>query len=119
MPNERARAYRLIAPVLSELEELRPGELVALPEILLEVEDVEGLRGVPDFILSGSLTRRVLPLAIIVQANWDDTATGLPTCIAELYAAYLLNRRRPRVVHGCVTTGYEWQFVALDARGSW
>jgi hypothetical protein len=78
------------------------------------VKEVEGLRGIPDFILSGSFTRRLVPLVTIVEAKKDDTETGLPTCITELYAAYLLNQRRPRVIHGCVTTGYEWQFVALD-----
>jgi hypothetical protein len=114
MPNERARAYRLISPVLAELEELRPGKIVALPEIPLDFKEIEGLRGVPDFILSGSMTRRVVPLVAIVEAKKDDTETGLPTCITELYAAYLINQRRPRVIHGCVTTGYDWQFVALD-----
>ena len=38
--NERARIYRLVQPVLSELETLRPGKFDALPEVSLEVKGV-------------------------------------------------------------------------------
>jgi hypothetical protein len=114
MVNERSRAYRLVAPVLSELEEQRRGKIMTFPEVSLEAEGVEGLRGNPDFIISGSLTPRLVPIVAIVEAKKDDTEPGLPQCIAELYASYLINRNRPGTIHGCVTTGYDWQFVQLD-----
>jgi hypothetical protein len=114
MPNERARAYRLISPVLSEVETLRPGKVVALPEISIEVHDVEGLCGNPDFILSASMSSRVVPIAAIVEAKKDDTEPGLPQCVAELYAAYLLNHERPEQLYGCVTTGFDWHFIRFE-----
>src|SRR5262249_47967816 len=114
MVNERARAYRLIAPVLSELEVLRQGKIMTFPEPPLEAKGVEGRRGTPDFVISGRLTPRLVPIVTIVEAKKDDTEPGLPQCIAELYASYLINGNRPSKMHGCVTTGYDWQFVQLD-----
>jgi hypothetical protein len=115
MVNERSRAYRLVAPVLSELEELRLGKIMTFPEPSLEAKGVEGLRGNPDFVISGSLTPRLVPIVAIVEAKKDDTEPGLPQCVAELYASYLINGNRPGTLHGCVTTGFDWQFVQLDA----
>ncbi len=114
MLNERARAYRLISPVLSELEEQRFGKIMTFPEISLEAKGVEGLRGNPDFVISGSLTPRLVPIVAIVEAKKDDTEPGLPQCVAELYASYLINGNRPGTLHGCVTTGYDWQFVRFE-----
>jgi hypothetical protein len=111
MVNERSRAYWLIAPVLSELDEMRRGKIMTFPEIALEAKGVEGLRGNPDFVISGSLTPRLVPIVAIVEAKKDDTEPGLPQCIAELYASYLINSGRPSTLYGCVTTGYDWQFV--------
>jgi hypothetical protein len=65
--------------------------------------------------ISGSRTPRLVPIAAIVEAKKDDTEPGLPQCIAELYASYLVNGNRPGTLHGCVTTGHDWQFVRLDA----
>jgi hypothetical protein len=115
MVNERARAYRLVAPILSELEELRKGKIMTFPEPPLEAKGVEGLRGNPDFVISGSRTPRLVPIAAIVEAKKDDTEPGLPQCIAELYASYLVNGNRPATLYGCVTTGHDWQFVRFDA----
>jgi hypothetical protein len=114
MVNERARACRLVAPVVSELEELRRGKVLALPECPLGAPGVEDLRGSPDFVLSGSLTPRPVPIVGIVATRVGDTDPALPPCVAALYASYLLNGGRPGTLHGCVTTGHEWQFVQFD-----
>src|SRR5215468_8250082 len=52
--NERARAYRLVDPILVELETLRHGEISSVPEARLSIKGMEGLSGMPDFIISGS-----------------------------------------------------------------
>src|SRR5262249_18913212 len=114
LPNERARAYRFIDPVLAEVEDLRRGKVVTLPEIPLEVEGTEGLRGIPDFILSAGPSYEVVPIVAIVEAKQENIETGLAPCAAELYAAYLLNDRKMPKVYGCVTTGIEWRFVCLE-----
>lgn len=114
--NERAKAYRLVDPVLAELEVLRDGKIASLPEVPLEVKGVAGLRGCPDFLISGSTTYKIIPIVAIVEAKKDDIDAGLPQCVAELYASYLLNDRRPGRIYGCVTTGRDWQFVRLDGQ---
>ncbi|MFO0757421.1 MAG: hypothetical protein U0359_13070 [Byssovorax sp.] len=114
LPNERARAYRFIDPVLSEIEELRRGKIVTLPEIPIEVVGAEGLRGIPDFILSAGPSYEVVPIVSIVEAKQENIETGLAPCAAELYAAHLLNHSKMPKVYGCVTTGIEWRFLCLD-----
>ena len=111
--NERARAYRLIDPVISELEDLRAGKISSLPEMPMAAPGVEGLCGTPDFIISGSTTHKFIPIISIVEAKKDDIDVGMPQCAAELYASYLLNGERPERLYGCVTTGRDWQFLCL------
>lgn len=62
--NERAKAYRLVDPVLAEIEALRRGRIASIPEPTIEVEGMEGLCGVPDFIISGTTTSKVLPIVV-------------------------------------------------------
>lgn len=112
--NERAKAYRLIDPVLSELEVLRPGQISSIPDMLMEAKGMEGLCGIPDFVISASPNQKVLPIITIVEAKKEDMDGGLPQCAAELYAAYLLNVGKLPRVYGCVTTGLEWRFLYLD-----
>lgn len=114
LPNERARAYRFIDPVLAEIEELRRGKIATLPEVALEVQGVEGLRGIPDFILSAGRSIEVVPIIAIVEAKQENIETGLAPCAAELYATYLLNQGKLAQVYGCVTTGTEWRFLCLS-----
>lgn len=112
--NERAKATRMVDPVLAELETLRQGKIATLPEVLLQVKGVEGLSGCPDFLISGSVLHKIVPIIAIIEAKKDDIDEGLAQCIAELYVAYLLNKGKLRQIYGCVTTGDEWQFLRLD-----
>jgi hypothetical protein len=112
--NERARAHRLVDPVLAELEMLYEGKITTIPEMSLEVKDMEGLTGNPDFVISAGSTNKIVPIIAIVEAKKDDIDTGLPQCTAELYASYLLDKGVPRRLYGCVTTGSDWKFLCLD-----
>jgi hypothetical protein len=114
LANERARAYRLIDPVLAELETFYDGKISTIPDMYLEVKDVEGLSGNPDFVISAGALNKVVPLVAIVEAKKDDVDPGLPQCAAELYAAYLLDKGGLRRVYGCVTTGGDWKFLYFD-----
>ncbi len=113
LANERARAYRLVDPVLAELEMLRAGKISTMAEMDLEIKDVEGLCGNPDFIISASSTYKIVPILAIVEAKKDDMDAGLPQCAAELYASYLLNKGRPAQLYGCVTVGTDWKFLCF------
>jgi hypothetical protein len=112
--NERARAHRLVDPVLAEIEMRFEGRIFTIPEMYLEVKDVEGLSGNPDFVISAGSRTRIVPIVSVVEAKKDDIDAGLPQCAAELYAAYLLDKSVPRRLFGCVTIGTEWKFLCLD-----
>src|SRR5437868_11661734 len=47
LANERAKAYRLIDPVLTELDTLRYGQISTIPEVYMEAPGKEGLCGLP------------------------------------------------------------------------
>ena len=111
--NERARAHRLVDPVLAEIEFSYKGKITTVPEPYLEVKDVEGLSGNPDFVLAAGATK-MLPLVAVVEAKKDDLDIGFPQCAAELYAAYLLDKGVPKQLYGCVTSGTDWRFMRLD-----
>jgi hypothetical protein len=112
--NERAKAHRLVDPVLAEIETVFEGKITTVPEMLLEVKGVEGLSGTPDFVLSAGTPQRVVPLIAVVEAKKDDIDAGLPQCAAELYAAHLLDKGVPKRLYGCVTNGFEWRFLSFD-----
>lgn len=114
--NERDRAYRLISPVLLELEQLRLNRISILPEVPLEIDASIQLSGTPDFLISGSGTHQVVPIAAIIEAKREDIEAGLPQCVAELYVAYLLNEHRLNSIYGCVTTGDNWKFVRFEGQ---
>ena len=78
--NERAKAYRLVDPVLAEVEALRWGRISSIPEPAIEVEGMEGLCGNPDFIVSGTATSKIVPIISIVEAKKDDIDVGMPQC---------------------------------------
>lgn len=54
-----------------------------------------------------------------MEAKNDNLDNGIPKCIAEMYAARLLNEKQHKnieIVYGCVTTGYQWLFLKLEAK---
>jgi hypothetical protein len=114
LANERARAHRLVDPVLYEIELLYKGKITTIPEPYLEVKGAEGLSGNPDFILSAGTTTKVVPIVAVVEAKKEDMDGGLPQCAAEIYAAYLLDEGVPSRLYGCVTIGTDWRFLSLD-----
>ena len=53
----------------------------------------------------------------MVEAKKHDIEAGLAQCIAQMVAARDYNDREGSpigVVHGCVTTGDDWQFLRLE-----
>ncbi len=54
------------------MEALRPGQISTLPEVRLEVKGLEGLSGFPDFLISGSVVHKIVPIISIIEAKKDD-----------------------------------------------
>ena len=56
-------------------------------------------------------------MAIVEAKHNQDLPDASPQCIAEMYAAQLLNEKNHDVVpviYGVVTNGYEWLFLQLE-----
>lgn len=51
---------------------------------------------------------------MVVEAKHNDFEQGWGQCLAELYAAQLLNDDAERSVYGIVTDGSFWQFGKLE-----
>src|SRR5207302_4784619 len=104
----------VVAPVLSEVAiktrtRLFSGET-------FDVDSEQGLSGVVDFMFARSAPGKTVmdPILCLVEAKKADIdSNALGQCMAEMIAAQKFNRHK-RTVYGCVTTGYEWQFLRLS-----
>ncbi len=119
--SEKARSEFIVAPILLAVRELSGGRVSILSGSRLDVDPVRRLAGECDFLLSLAepLPRLRPPLLAVVEAKRNDIEAGLGQCAAQLVAAQLFNDRAGlagRPVHGCVTTGEDWQFLRLDGQ---
>ena len=114
--SEKAKSEFLISPILSELEELNLERLAFYSGYKFNVDPKQGLSGFCDFVLSFEPTafRIEAPVFCIVEAKNENLESGIPQCVAELYAAQIFNNRagksRP-ILYGAVTFGHEWKFI--------
>jgi hypothetical protein len=114
--SEKAKSEFLISPILSELEELNLERFAFYSGYKFNVEPKQGLSGFCDFVLSFEPTafRIEAPVFCIVEAKNENLESGIPQCVAELYAAQIFNNRvsKPRpILYGAVTFGHEWKFI--------
>lgn len=118
---EKARSELIIAPVLVELRKTLRHRVSVFSGIELNVDPQKGLNGVCDFIIAASSRQLLLsaPLIHIVEAKNENIKSGIPQCVAEMYAAQLFNSAEAcelPVVYGVVTTGSSWKFLQLTER---
>ena len=118
---EKARSELIIAPVLVELRKTLRHQVSIFSGIELNVDPQKGLNGVCDFIIAASSRQLLLsaPLIHIVEAKNENIKSGIPQCVAAMYAAQLFNRAEAcelPVVYGVVTTGSSWKFLQLRER---
>jgi hypothetical protein len=112
MRTEKAISEALIAPILMAVEEKYRDSITVFSGEPLVTEE---LTGICDFLI----TR--VPIAIdpqdgylvLVEAKKNDLLSGIPQCVAEMYAAQQLNQTTD-TVYGCVSTGLEWLFIKLE-----
>jgi hypothetical protein len=118
---EKARSEWVIAPFLLELRAQMNRSFGLFSGVEFNVEPARGLNGVCDFVLSRSTSQRLVgtPLMMVVEAKNDDLHTGYGRCIAEMVAAQMFNQQagdEADRIHGCVTTGTNWQFLRLAGK---
>lgn len=115
---EKARSELIIAPVLVELRKSLQHRISLFSGVELNVDPQRGLNGVCDFIISASPKQILLtaPIISIVEAKNENIKSGIPQCIAEMYATRIFNREKNAgtpCVYGVVTTGSSWKFIQL------
>ena len=115
---EKARSEMIIAPLLVELREQAGRQLAVFSGVEMSADPALGLYGFCDFLVSRSSTLLAVtaPILAVVEAKREDLTAGIPQCIAEMYAASIVNARdgKPRdVLYGAVTSGTNWRFLRL------
>ncbi len=112
MRNEKAISEGLIAPILMAVQEIHKDKIsVYSGEPLVTAE----LSGICDFLITRD-PKAFDPKGgyfILVEAKKNDLLSGIPQCVAEMYAAQILNGNDD-TVYGCVSTGLEWLFIKLE-----
>ncbi|MBY0227731.1 MAG: hypothetical protein K2W96_00485 [Gemmataceae bacterium] len=119
LTSEKARSEFIVAPILLAVRELTGERVSILSGQRLDVDAARRLQGECDFLLSLSepIPRLQAPLVAVLEAKRNDIEGGLGQCAAQMVAVQIFNDRagRPRrSIHGCVTTGEDWQFLRLD-----
>ncbi|MFO1430211.1 MAG: hypothetical protein U1F76_08735 [Candidatus Competibacteraceae bacterium] len=117
---EKARSEFIIAPVLVELRKMLDHRVSLFSGIDFNVDPQKGLNGICDFIISAS-SKQILvtaPIISIVEAKNENIKSGIPQCVAEMYAAQLFNKQKGSEIattYGVVTTGGSWKFMQLQS----
>ena len=115
---EKARSEYLIAPILSEIVTFNP-HFSLFSGKNFTADPSLGLNGFVDFLLTVNPDKLAIkaPIVTVIEAKNENINEGLAQCIATMYAAFLVNRRDPKIgdktVYGSVTTGQVWRFLAL------
>jgi hypothetical protein len=116
---EKAKSELIIAPILNELEDRNNNLFGYYSGYNFDVDKKLGLKGFCDFILSFEPDSPIIeaPAFCIVEAKNDNLDTGVPQCVAEMYAAQIFNKKRgidSPFIFGAVTFGFEWKFLRLE-----
>jgi hypothetical protein len=117
--SEKARSEMIVAPILIEIRRRLDHRISLFSGLEFNVDREKDLKGVCDFILSLSPEQMSItaPVINIVEAKNDNIKSGIPQCLAEMFAAKIFNEKNENpvdMVYGIVTTGSIWQFLELS-----
>ncbi len=116
---EKARSELIIAPMLLEVRRQLNYNVGFFSGTEFNVDPAHGLTGYCDYILSAVKDSYEIrsPVLMLVEAKNENIKAGLGQCAAEMVAAQQINAKAglaEQIVYGCVTTGTDWKFLALD-----
>ena len=113
---EKAKSEFAIAPVLLECRRALGDRFALFSGLEWTPDPARGLNGYCDFLLTKGPSQHLLgtPFVAVVEAKNDLIANGLGQCVAAMVAADFCNQQAgtPSPVHGVVTTGAAWKFLA-------
>jgi hypothetical protein len=110
--NEKSISESIIAPILMAVQHLFADKITVFSGESITTEE---LWGTCDFFITKD-PKAYDPqngYLVLVEAKKNDLFSGVPQCVAEMYAAQKLNNNDDPV-YGCVSTGLEWLFIKLD-----
>ncbi len=119
LTNEKAKAERLISPILSEIARAYQTQISLFSGEDLNVRSEDDLNGECDFFFALHPPKPYIdtPIISLVEAKGEDMEMGIAQCSAQMYGAKLYNETENRnipVIYGCATTGTDWQFIKLE-----
>ena len=114
MRTDKSISEALIAPILMSVQEMYRDKISVFSGEPL-ITDV--LSGICDFLITKDPTAFDPEggYFVLVEAKKQDLFSGIPQCVAEMYAAQILNGNDD-TVYGCVSIGIEWLFIKLDGK---
>jgi hypothetical protein len=114
MRSEKSISEALISPILMAVEERYIDKITIFSGEPLITEE---LSGICDFLIT-KVPVAIAPKEnyfILVEAKRQDLFSGIPQCVAEMYAAQILNGNSD-TVYGCVSIGVQWIFIKLEGK---
>ena len=121
LDSEKAKSEFIIAPIIREIIRQNTQKIAVFSGYSFEVDAEKGLTGACDYIFTSDPTMESIeaPIFFLVEAKNESIITGIPQCIAEMYAAQIVNTAAglpPKPIYGAITFGREWQFFRLDGQ---
>lgn len=117
--NEKSRSEFIVAPILSEMADMNLDKISFFSGETLDVDKSQDLTGECDYIFTLTPESSTIesPILCLVECENDNISTGFGQCVAQMLGAQRYNEREntPHArMYGCVTTGYDWLFLALE-----
>jgi hypothetical protein len=117
--NEKAKSERLVSPILLEVQASFATQINFFSGEEINIDPKQNLSGPCDFFFALNPPSMLLetPIISITEAKDEDLEWGLAQCIAQVYAANILNKQEHKTIptlYGCATTGDVWQFFKLE-----
>ena len=119
MTNEKAKAERVISPILTEVFEHYKNKISFFSGEPINISAKDNLAGECDFFFSLHPPKLYIdaPIISLAEAKDEDMEWGIAQCAAQMYGAKLFNENENKpmpFIYGCATTGTDWQFMKLE-----
>lgn len=119
LTNEKARAERIISPILVEAVKPFIAQVSFFSGEPLNIRPEDDLSGECDFFFALHPPQPFIdaPVISLAEAKDEDMDWGVAQCAAQMFGAKLYNEAENKVIpfiYGCATDGIEWQFLRLE-----
>ena len=119
LTNEKAKAERIISPILTEVFEPYKNKISFFSGEPINISAKDNLAGECDFFFSLHPPKLYIdaPIISLAEAKDEDMDWGIAQCAAQMYGAKLFNENENKpmpFIYGCATDGIEWHFLRLE-----